>query len=65
VSVCIAPRRRLFLFRRLSDKSPTMVAALGALARGWASAPQAARVLKMAYRSSDPEIQSMLDTAQR
>jgi hypothetical protein len=42
-----------------------MVAALGALARGWASAPQAARVLKMAYRSSDPEIQSMLDTAQR
>ena len=65
VSVCLAPRRRFLLFRRLSDKSPTMVAALGALARGWASAPQAARVLKMAYRSNDPEIQSMLDTAQR
>jgi hypothetical protein len=65
VSVCLAPRRRFLVFRRLSDKSPVMIAALGALARGWASAPQAARVLKMAYRSNDPEIQSMLDTAQR
>lgn len=65
VSVCTAPRRRFLLFRRLADKSPVMLAALGALARGWAGEPKAAKVLKLAYRSRDPEIQSMLDNARK
>jgi hypothetical protein len=65
VSVCRSPRRRFLLFPQLSEKSPVMLAALGALARGWASDPSAAKVIKLAYRSSDPEIQSMLDSAKQ
>ena len=65
VAVCRSPRRRFLLFPQLSAKSPVMLAALGALARGWSADPSAAKVIRLAHRSSDPEIQSMLDNAKQ
>jgi hypothetical protein len=65
VSVCLSQRRRFLPFKTLSDKSPVMLAALGALARGWSGDPGAAKVIRLAHRSKDVEIKSMLDSAKQ
>jgi len=55
--VRLASRGRTLLGRvRLAPRSPETLAALAALARGWAGHPAAAPVLAEAVRSSDPEI---------
>jgi hypothetical protein len=41
---------------RLASPTPEMLAALGALATGWADHPSAAPFLAAALRSTDPEV---------
>ena len=55
--VRLASSGRTFLGRiRLAPRSPEMLAALTALARGWGGHPAAAPVLAEAMRSPDPEV---------
>ena len=60
VAVTLAPKRRFQFRRKLSVKSPIMLAALGVLASTWAADPAAQKVLAIAARSDDPEIQAAL-----
>jgi hypothetical protein len=47
--------------RRLPQKSRELVAALAALARGWAGEPRAMEMLLLAALSPDPEIRAATD----
>ena len=60
VAVTLAPKRRFQLRRKLSPKSPIMLAALGVLASKWGAEPLTQKVLGIAARSDDPEIQAAL-----
>lgn len=64
VALSIAPRRRWFR-RVLAPKSPVVLAALTALANGWPGDPVAARVLALAERDRDPEVQTALRPGRR
>jgi hypothetical protein len=56
-------RRRWLPWRRLGPKSPELVAAVSGLATRWADDPKAADVLRLAARSTDPEIRSAAGVA--
>jgi hypothetical protein len=56
-------RRRWLPWRRLGPKSPELLAAVSGLAARWAEDPKAAAVLRLAARSSDPEIRSAAGAA--
>jgi len=56
-------RRRWLPWRRLGPKSPELLAAVSGLAARWAEDPKAAAVLRLATRSSDPEIRSAAGAA--
>jgi hypothetical protein len=60
VAVTLAPKRRFQFRRKLSVKSPTMLAALGVLASSWGMEPVTQKVLAAAARSDDPEIKAAL-----
>jgi hypothetical protein len=51
------PRRRLFGWK-LAEKSPTVLAALAALAENWPSDPASRRVLRIAGEHTDPEMRA-------
>lgn len=51
-----SPGRSLLGRVRLAPRSPEMLAALAALARGWSGHPAAAPVLAEARRSADPDV---------
>jgi len=56
-------RRRWLPWRRLGPKSPELLAAVSGLAARWAEDPKAAAVLRLAARSSDPEIRGAAGVA--
>jgi hypothetical protein len=56
----LAPKRRFQFRRRLSPKTPVMLAALSVLATTWAAEPAAQRLLALAAKESDLEIQAAL-----
>ena len=60
VAATLAPRRRLQFRRRLAPKTPVTIAALGVLATVWGKEAGAQKVLAIAARSDDPEIQAAL-----
>ena len=60
VAATLAPKRRFQFRRRLAPKSPVMLAALSLLATTWAREPAAQKVLAVAARTDDPEIQAAL-----
>ena len=60
VAATLAPRRRFQFRRRLAPKTPVTLAALGVLATTWAKEPDAQKVLAIAARDDDPEIQAAL-----
>jgi hypothetical protein len=51
-------RPRWFRRRRLAPKSPSLVAVIGCLARGFATDPQAELALRLARESPDPELRA-------
>jgi hypothetical protein len=55
--------KTLFGKPRLADKSPEVLAAVQALARGWPSEPRAQDVLGQAARSKDPELRAAAEAA--
>ena len=60
VAATLAPKRRFQFRRRLAPKTPVTVAALAALATTWKQEPAAQKVLSIAARDDDPEIQAAL-----
>jgi hypothetical protein len=60
IAATLAPKRRFRFRRRLEPKSPVTVAALAVLATTWAKEPAAQKVLGIASRDDDPEIQAAL-----
>ncbi len=60
VAATLAPKRRFQFRRKLAPKSPVTVAAIAALATTWSQEPAAQKVLAIASRDSDPEIQAAL-----
>jgi len=60
VATTLAPRRRFQFRRRLAPKNPVMLAALATLATVWIQDPAALKVLALAAKESDPEIQAAL-----
>jgi len=60
VAATLAPRRRFQFRRRLAAKSPVTLAALATLATVWVQDPAALKVLALAAKESDPEIQAAL-----
>lgn len=60
VAVTLAPKRRFQFRRKLAPKTPVMLAALGVLASTWKSEAVAQKVLAVAARSDDAEIQAAL-----
>ena len=58
-------RRRRFWGRRLSPKSPEVLAALGGLAQHWSQDSKAKGVIALAGRSTDPEVRAAVATTQR
>jgi hypothetical protein len=60
VAATLAPKRRFQFRRKLAPKSPIVVAALGVLATTWAMEPATQKVLAIAARSDDAEIQAAL-----
>jgi hypothetical protein len=55
-------KKRLFRGRRLVAKSPDLLAMLAVLGKNWDSDPGAAEVLRLARRSSDPEVRGAAQT---
>jgi hypothetical protein len=60
VEATLAPKRRFRWGRKLAPKTPVTVAAIAVLATTWANEPGAQKVLSLAKRDSDPEIQAAL-----
>jgi hypothetical protein len=60
VEATLAPKRRFRWGRKLAPKTPVTVAAIAVLATTWANEPGAQKVLALAKRDSDPEIQAAL-----
>lgn len=60
IAATLAPKRRFQFRRKLATKSPVVVAALSVLATTWGMEPATQKVLAIAKRSDDPEIQSAL-----
>jgi hypothetical protein len=60
VAATLAPKRRFQFRRKLAPKTPVTVAALAALATTWRQEPAAQKVLAIAARDNDPEIQAAL-----
>jgi hypothetical protein len=60
VAATLAPRRRFQFRRRLAPKTPVTLAALGVLATTWGKEADAQKVLAIAARDGDPEIQAAL-----
>ena len=60
VAATLAPKKRFRFRRRLAPKTPVTVAALGVLATVWKQEPAAQKVLAIAARDDDPEIQAAL-----
>ena len=56
VRLALAPRRRWFR-RVLAPKSPVMLAAITAMARQWQGEPDVTRVLALAEKSRDLDVQ--------
>jgi hypothetical protein len=59
----VLTRRGWIPWRRLASKSPELVVAVSGLAARWADDSKAAAVLRVAARSSDPEIRSAAGVA--
>jgi DNA-binding NarL/FixJ family response regulator len=58
---CALSRKRTWLFRRkLAPRSQPMLAALSALAWTWAQDPQAMKVLALAARDQDSNVQNAI-----
>ena len=60
VAATLAPKRRFQFRRKLAPKSPIVVAAIAVLATTWGMEPATQKVLAVAARSDDPEIQAAL-----
>lgn len=61
IAATLGPKRALFfLRRRLAPKTPVTVAAIAVLASTWGKEPTAQRVLAIAAKDDDPEIQAAL-----
>ena len=60
ITASLSKRKRLFFRRKLAAKSPGMLAALAGLSQYWKGDPAAAKVLAIAGKESDYEVQAAL-----